>query len=99
MRRVVLAALLAACGPGLAGQDTYRNPRVQDFGAQLTQASQKHDVAGVRALLRDSVTIGGLWFADLECAKQFGVAREIRPQPSLPTVTTASGSRRHACTR
>jgi hypothetical protein len=78
MRVPLLVALLAACGPGLAGQDAYRNPRIQDFGAELTQASQQHDVKRVRALLRDSVTIGGLWFADVECAKRFNVAREIK---------------------
>lgn len=78
MRSLVVAAL-CACGPGLAGtEQAYRSPKLQDFAAQLTSASQQQDVASVRALLRDSVTIGGLWFQDIECVKQFSAPGEVR---------------------
>jgi len=74
-------ALLAACGPGLAptsDQLQYRDPHLIDVRTELTQASQKHDVKTVRAMLRDSVTIGGLWFADVACMKRFSSPSEVR---------------------
>jgi TonB family protein len=77
MRLVVTAALVAACGPGIPDAEL-RNPDIQGFAQRLATASRQRDVAGVRALLRDSVTVGGLWFEDVECVKQFAFPGEVR---------------------
>jgi hypothetical protein len=78
MRALIVAVCVVACGPGLRGANDYRNPRVADFAGELARASQQRDIAGIRAMLRESVTIGGLWFDDTSCMKQFAAAGEIR---------------------
>ncbi|HEX5061229.1 MAG TPA: hypothetical protein VFV99_17805 [Kofleriaceae bacterium] len=75
---LVAAALLCACGPGFKGAEDYRNPRIHDFAGDLSQASQKRDVGTIRAMLRDSVTVGGLWFEDVSCTKQFAFPSEVK---------------------
>lgn len=76
--RALLVVAVMACGPGLRGADDYRNPRVADFAEDLARASQQHDVGSLRAMLRESVVVGGLWFDDAACMKQFSFPREVK---------------------
>lgn len=69
MKLVLLAALVAACGPGLAPQDP-RGP-TDDFAAQFVHAANTGDAAAVRRMLGPSVELGGLWFPDPVCAREF----------------------------
>jgi len=78
MRQLIVAAALFACGPGLTGVNDYRNPRLHDFAGELASASQQHDTGTIRAMLRDSVTVAGLWFEDVSCTKQFAFPSEVK---------------------
>jgi TonB family protein len=56
----------------------YRHPKLGEFAAELAQAARARDVGRVRTMLRDSVTIGGLWFDDVQCMVKFGAPGEVR---------------------
>lgn len=69
---MLVLALAAACGPGLAQQDP--------------QAIARHDLldasGNARALqkmMRGDVVDGGLWFADPQCTAAFPVAADLHP--------------------
>lgn len=62
------AVALAACGSGVAPK-----PR----GASFVESA--HDASKIASMLHGSVTNGGLWFEDGECAKQFQAPGEILP--------------------
>lgn len=47
--------------------------------AQHSLASSIGDPAALAKLMRDSVVNAGLWFTDPECAKQFAMPAELRP--------------------
>ena len=68
--RVIVIALVAACGPGLKKDE----PRIVARNA-LVEATQ--DPRGFERLLRSSVVNGGLWFDDPQCATQFQAPGEI----------------------
>jgi TonB family protein len=74
---VAAAAGVIACGPGLHDPSQYRNPELADFAAQLETASHAHDVAKMRALLHDEVTIAGIWFADVTCTREFAAPGDV----------------------
>jgi hypothetical protein len=77
MKWLVIVAL-CGCWPGLKRTEpTYRNPNVDEFAEQLAQASKARDVARVRGMLGKSVTVGGLWFSDLTCMRQFSFPGEV----------------------
>lgn len=74
---LLLICALCACG------GTSRNPRLEltvsaDEGAtQLAQASQSGDVETIRRLLGPKVVLGGLWFPDADCTREFAAPGEI----------------------
>lgn len=75
----IVVSVLIGCGPGLRDTEPqYRSPKLHDSAEKLTRASSAHDVAAVRALLRDVVTIGGLWFPDTRCMIEFAAPAEVR---------------------
>jgi hypothetical protein len=104
MRAVLVVALLAACGPGLrdARKVEYRNPKLGDFAEQLSHASRTDDVGRIRAMLRETVTIGGLWFEDVKCMVRFGPPGDVRGPAldelarCLTTIDLAVSSRKDA---
>lgn len=59
---------LVGCGPGV--------PQVQPPKAEVQLAT---DAPGLETLMRVSVTNGGLWFSDSECAAQFSVGGDLAP--------------------
>jgi TonB family protein len=65
-----LVVLLVACGVA-RDPNPYRNPKLGDYAANLASASQRRDVAGVRRMLREETTVGGLSFPDTACTKRF----------------------------
>ncbi len=78
MRALSIVMLLAACGPGLGGASEYHNPKSREAAADLAGASQRRDVSAVRAMLRDSTTVGGLWFEDAACMAKFAFPSEVK---------------------
>lgn len=79
MKLLLVAVVLVACGPGLkgAGHAQYRNPKLDDFAGELSQASRQHDVAAIRTMLGDGVTFGGMWFEDVSCMTVFVAPGQI----------------------
>lgn len=70
MKLCGLVVVAAACGPGLATRDTHEVGR-----ESLASAVDKP--AALRALFRDSVVDGGIWFADPTCNAEFGTGEEV----------------------
>ncbi len=78
MKLVLVVMVAMACGPGLRSEPAqFRNPKLPDFAAQLSQASKNHDVAAIRTLLGDGLMLGGMWFDDVECMTKFVAPGEI----------------------
>lgn len=73
-----LAALvvLAACGSAPPKPHAL-SFETDDSAALVARASREGDVQTMRRLLGDKVTIGGLWFADAACAKEFDAPAEV----------------------
>lgn len=65
---------VAACGPGLR-QAPQRTP--DDVAAGFVAATQSGDVAAVRRMLGPSVTLGGLWFPDPTCSREFVATGDV----------------------
>lgn len=63
-----VAVAVAACGPGLR---TPPQKTPDDFAAAFIAATQSGDVGAVRQMLGPSVTLGGLWFPDPICSREF----------------------------
>jgi len=77
MKLLGMVAMVIACGTATTKVQV-RNPKLDDFAAELSRASRRHDVSAARALLQDSVTIGGLWFSDVDCMKQFAFPGSVQ---------------------
>jgi hypothetical protein len=77
--RWLVVALLIACGPGVSGvrDPLDLNAKRHDLAAGLVRASREHDVAALRELLRDHVTIGGMWFDDVKCMVRFAAPARV----------------------
>lgn len=70
-----LAVLCAIAGVA-AAKPVWRPPPprtdAQELAARLAEAIRSRDARAVEAMLSDSLTYDGLWFANPACAKQFG---------------------------
>jgi hypothetical protein len=79
MRALIVGVCVMACGPGLKGAHgpEYRNPKLHDYAAELSQASRAHDASAIRKLLGDHVTLGGMWFEDVGCMVKFAAPAKI----------------------
>lgn len=86
---VVLGAV--ACGPGL------RRPDAREVARDVLVQSAG-DPARIRALLRDTVTSGGLVFDDATCAARFSVG-EVRSDQLDPFARCLAGLRWQASAR
>jgi hypothetical protein len=79
---VVAVVAVGACGPGLSEVRRDANAedaaRLDELASGLLAATDARDVARVRALLHDSVMLGGLWFEDAACAAEFTLPGEVR---------------------
>ncbi len=74
MKSALWVAVVAACGPGLR-QEPRTTP--DDSAAGFVAATQSGDVAAVRRMLGPSVTLGGLWFPDPTCAREFVITGDV----------------------
>src|SRR5438067_6465926 len=76
---LVVGALCVACGTTTAtrspGQKLVR--ATTDAAERLAHASQTSDVATIRELLGPKVVLGGLWFPDADCTREFAAPGEI----------------------
>jgi TonB family protein len=75
MKLLLVAAVLAACGPGL--RQVPESTVTHDFATMFARASQTGDVATVRKMMGPHVMLGGLWFPDATCQKEFASPGEI----------------------
>jgi hypothetical protein len=73
--KLLLAAALAACGPGI--KQAPETPPAQDFATKFATAARAGDIATLRAMMGPHVTLGGLWFPDATCQKEFAGTGEI----------------------
>jgi hypothetical protein len=71
MRLLWLALLMFACGPGIPHREEIPTPPTADFAAAFASATQAGDVKTIRAMLGPSATLGGLWFPDPMCQREF----------------------------
>jgi hypothetical protein len=69
------AVLVVACGPGIK-QAPHTSP-TQDFATAFANASRTGDVATLRKMMGPYVTLGGLWFPDPTCQREFAGTGEI----------------------
>jgi hypothetical protein len=94
MRFVAAVVLVVACGPGIP----YRDQR--DVASNVLVAASG-DAAAIESLLRGSVVVGGLWFADTTCAP-FSGGGKLAPERfhelarCLATLHWAQSARRDA---
>lgn len=72
MKLMAVAAVLAACGPGLKREDPKDVASASLGGA--------HDAAAFERLVRGPVMVGGMWFGDPECRAQFSAPQEVAPE-------------------
>jgi hypothetical protein len=78
MKWLVVVAL-CACATGQSLPELkFAEGKVDNFAEELTRASTAQDIAGVRALLHESVTLGGLWFPETSCMIKFGAPGVVR---------------------
>lgn len=74
---LLLVCALCACG-ATPGKSRFELTFSADEGAtQLARASQTGDVETIRRLLGPKVVLGGLWFPDADCTREFAAPGEI----------------------
>lgn len=74
MKLLAVAAVLAACGPGLK--------EVEPKTVARSAFADAHDAAAFERLVRGPVMVAGLWFEDPDCRAQFSAPQEVAPARS-----------------
>jgi hypothetical protein len=77
LRAAMSLVFLIACGPGIPHHDDIPKPPTPDFATALASATQAGDVKTIRAMLGPSATLGGLWFPDPVCHREFLAPGEV----------------------
>lgn len=70
-----ISILTAACGPGI--HDAQTPSATHDFATTFANASRGGDVATLRKMMGPHVTLGGLWFPDATCHREFAGTGEV----------------------
>ncbi|HTL36232.1 MAG TPA: hypothetical protein VL326_24035 [Kofleriaceae bacterium] len=78
--RSLLAVVLAGCGAAYQPPVSIplQDPAFDESVDAFIAATASKDPAKVRRFLRDEVVVGGLWFDDVECFRQFPVPSVVK---------------------
>jgi len=74
---LVVTGLVAACGATTRPEHLKLTFAADAGGQKLAHASQSGDIQTIRQLLGPKVVVGGLWFPDVDCTREFAAPGEV----------------------